>query len=176
MSRIQGQIDRDPKLAQAWAVRGKIYLAQRDFTHAETDLLEAVELDPNLEPTYVLLAELYVASNRTEQALEKLNGFIEKKQTVPMLMLLAGIQQRTRNFAAARDAYEKVLGLSANYTPALNNLAVIYSERLNPRGLRTRQEGARHKPERAPYGRHVWLDLVQARRLPRSTTRTSGQR
>ena len=130
MSRIQEQIDRDPKLALAWAMRGKIYLAQRDFTHAETDLLKAIELDPNLEPAYILLAQLYVASNRTEQAIEKLNGFIEKRQTVPTLMLLAGIQERTKNFAAARDAYEKVLGLSANYSPALNNLAVLYSEQL----------------------------------------------
>jgi hypothetical protein len=38
-----------------WALRGKIYLAQRDFTHAEPDLLKATELDANLEPAYILL-------------------------------------------------------------------------------------------------------------------------
>ena len=69
---IDKQIDKNPKLAQAWALRGKIYFAQRDFTHAEPDLLKAVELDPNLEPAYLLLGQLYVASNRQEEAIAKL--------------------------------------------------------------------------------------------------------
>src|SRR5262249_5752598 len=43
LDRVQKQIDRDPKQAMPWAVRGKIYLAQRDFDHAESDLLKAIE-------------------------------------------------------------------------------------------------------------------------------------
>ena len=74
-------IDKDPKLAQPWALRGKIYLAQQDFTHAEADLLKAIELDPKLEPAYLLLAQLYVASNRQEEAIAKLNAFVEKNKT-----------------------------------------------------------------------------------------------
>ena len=35
------------------------------------------------------------------------------------------------DFAKARDNYEKVLALDPNFTPALNNLAYIYSEKLN---------------------------------------------
>ena len=81
MDRVQKLIDKDPKLAQPWALRGKIYLAQRDFTHAEADLLKAIDLDPNLVPAYLLLAQLYVASNRQEQAIEKLNDFVEKNKT-----------------------------------------------------------------------------------------------
>ena len=80
MDRAQKLIDKDPKQAQAWAIRGKIYLAQRDFMHAEPDLLKAIELDPKLEPAYLLLAQLYVASNKQEQAIEKLNSFVEKNK------------------------------------------------------------------------------------------------
>jgi tetratricopeptide (TPR) repeat protein len=130
MERVQGQIDRDPKLAQPWALRGKIYLAQRDFARAEPDLSKAIELDPKLEPAYLLLAQLYVASNKQQQAIEKLNGFVEKNRTVPALMQLATIHEQLKNFSAARDAYEKLLTVAANFAPALNNLAVIYSEQL----------------------------------------------
>ena len=40
MGRAQQQIEKDPKRAQPWALRAKVYLAQRDFAHAEPDLVE----------------------------------------------------------------------------------------------------------------------------------------
>ena len=133
LTRVDKLIENNPKLAQAWALRGKIYFAQRDFTHAELDLLKAVELDPKLEAAYQLLAEVYVASNRQEEAIAKLNAFVEKNEknkTVPALMQLAQIQMQQKNFAAARDAYENVLSVAPNFPLALNNLAALYSEHL----------------------------------------------
>ena len=120
-------------MAQAWALRGKIYFAQRDFTHAEPDLLKAIELDPKLEPAYLLLGQLYVASNRQQEAIAKLSAFVEKNktvQTVPAMMQLAMIQEQLKNFTAARDAYENLLSVAPNFPLALNNLAAIYSEYL----------------------------------------------
>jgi tetratricopeptide (TPR) repeat protein len=128
MDRIQKIIDKDPKLAQPWALRAKIYLAQRDFTHAEPDLLKAIDLDPKLEPAYTLLTQLYVASGRQEEAITKLTAFAEKNKTVPALMQLAMLQEQLKHFDAARDAYEKVLGIAPNFPLALNNLAMLYSE------------------------------------------------
>ena len=83
--RVQAQIDKDPKRAQVWALRGKVYLAQQDFTHAEADLLKAIELDSKLEPAYALLAQLYVLSNRQEEAIQKLNAFVEQNKSIPAL-------------------------------------------------------------------------------------------
>ena len=45
-------------------------------------------------------------------------------------MQLAMLQQQTKNFTAARDAYEKLLTIAPNLPLALNNLAVLYSEHL----------------------------------------------
>jgi cellulose synthase operon protein C len=56
IDRVQKVIDKDPNLAQPSALRAKIYLAQRDLAHAEPELLKAIDLDPNLEPAYQLLA------------------------------------------------------------------------------------------------------------------------
>ena len=72
---MQKLIDKDPKLAQLWGLRGKIYLAQSDFTHAEADLLKAIELDPKLELGYLLLAQLYVDSNRAGRSDRQAYGF-----------------------------------------------------------------------------------------------------
>src|SRR5215469_15197250 len=97
IDRVQKVIDKDPKLAQPWALKAKIYLAQRDFAHAEPDLLKAIELDPKLEPAYQLLAELYVASNRQEEAIAKLTAFVENSKGVPAapaLLQLAMINEQ----------------------------------------------------------------------------------
>ena len=60
---------------------GKIYLAQRDFARAEPDLLKAIELDPKLEPAYLLLAQLYVASNKQLRAIR--NSMASSRKTGP---------------------------------------------------------------------------------------------
>jgi tetratricopeptide (TPR) repeat protein len=139
MDRVQKLVDHDPKQAQAWAIKGKIYLAQRDFTHAEADLLKAIELDPKLEAAHLLLARLYVDSNKQERAIERLDAFVdknrdEKDKTVPALLQLAMIQQNLKYFSDARDdardAYEKLLAIAPTNASALNNLAVLYSDHL----------------------------------------------
>src|SRR5262249_49563966 len=56
LERVQKQIEKDSKPAMPWAIRGKIYLAKRDFAAAEADLLKAIELEPKLEAAYLLLA------------------------------------------------------------------------------------------------------------------------
>jgi tetratricopeptide (TPR) repeat protein len=132
IDRVQKLIDKDPKLAQPWALRAKIYLAQRDLARAEPDLLKAINLDPKLEPAYQLLAQLYVASNRQEEAIAKLTAFVENNksaQAAPALMQLGMINEQMKHFDGARDAYEKLLAIAPNFAPALNNLAILYSER-----------------------------------------------
>src|SRR5262249_1848281 len=85
---------------------------------------------PKLEGAYLLLAQLYVASNRQEEAIQKLNTFAEQNKSIPALMQLAGIHEQLKNFSAARDTYEKILAINGNFAIALNNLAIHYSEQL----------------------------------------------
>lgn len=128
IGRAQQQIDKDPKRAQPWTLRAKVFLAQRDFARAEPDLLKAIEIDPKFEAAYLALAQLYVATDRPDQAIQKLNAIVEVNKSVPALVQLASIYEKAKNYAAARDAYEKVLAINGNNPLALNNLAVVYSE------------------------------------------------
>jgi tetratricopeptide (TPR) repeat protein len=130
LDRVQRQIDRNPKVAQLWAIRGKIYLAQSNLTDAEADLLRAIELDSTLEGAYIMLAGLYVASNRQEQAIGRLTAFTDKNKSVPALMQLATIHEQLKHYDMASAAYERLLTVNPKFFPALNNLAYLYSERL----------------------------------------------
>ena len=128
IARVQQLIDKEPKQAQSWAIRGKIHLAQRDFTAAESDLLKAIDLNANLEPAYLLLANVYVASNRQDEAIQRLTSFTDKNKDAPALLQLALLHQQLGHFATARSTYEKLLTVAPNSLVALNNLAVLYSE------------------------------------------------
>ena len=47
-------------------------------------------------------------------------------------MTLALVYDRDEGLSPrARDAYEKLLAINPNFVPALNNLAYLYTERLN---------------------------------------------
>ena len=48
-----------------------------------------------------MLAQVYVTSNRQAEAIEKLRAFTEKSGGVTALLQLAGLYEKTNNFAAA---------------------------------------------------------------------------
>jgi tetratricopeptide (TPR) repeat protein len=127
-SRIQTYLDKNPNSAQGMAIRAKVHLAQQDNAGAEADLVKSIELDPKLEGSYLLLAQLYLSTNRAQQAVDKLQQYTKDNTSVAALMELAMIEQQQKHFPEARDAYEKVVNAAPNSALALNNLAALYSE------------------------------------------------
>src|SRR5262249_20830476 len=69
------------------------------------------------------------------------------------MMQLATIQLQRKNFAAARDAYEKLLTVAPNSPLALNNLAGLYSESLGE--LDKAYDLAKKANEAAPNEPHL---------------------
>jgi len=153
MDRVQKLIEKNAASAQLWGLRGKIYLAQKDNNHAEADLLKAIALEPKLEPAYLLLAQLYASSNRQDQAIEALSGFVAKNHSVPALLQLARIYEQVGNFPAARDSYSKLLAISPDSISALNELAMVYSEHLGQ--LDTAYDLAKRARELSPDDANV---------------------
>jgi tetratricopeptide (TPR) repeat protein len=152
-NRIQAYLEKNPNSAQAIAIRAKIRLAQQDKAGAEADLTKSIELDPKLEASFLLLAQLYVATNRNEQAVAKLEGFTKDNTSVPALMELAMLQQRQKHFPEARDAYEKVVNAAPNSALALNNLAVLDAEQFGQ--LDKAYDLAKQAREAAPADGHI---------------------
>jgi tetratricopeptide (TPR) repeat protein len=63
--------------------------------------------------------------------LQKLNGLLAKTNDVAVLIQVARLHESLKEYTAAKESYEKVLSVSPNFTPALNNLAYLYAERFN---------------------------------------------
>lgn len=128
---VQAEIAKNPKLADLQMLLSKIYLGQNDVLHAEAALLKAVELQPDSPGIYLSLAQLYMNSHQDQKALAELKTVSEKNpKDAASLMLTGMIYDGEKNYGAARDFYEKLLAIDPKYTPALNNLAYLYSEHL----------------------------------------------
>ena len=157
IDRVTNQIERHADAGEPWLLLAKVHMtkaesfvpaiasgsqaqphsksslaeipaAQEDVNKAESALLKSIELNPDLRNAYFMLANLYVSCNKQVQALERLNSFLAKTNDVVARTQVGILQDRLKNFSAARDAYEKVLALDANSSIALNNLAYLYSE------------------------------------------------
>ncbi|MEO7299896.1 MAG: tetratricopeptide repeat protein [Verrucomicrobiota bacterium] len=127
--RVKKQMRDYPTSPDPWLLLAKIHLAQKETTEAETALLKVIELDVNQRNAYLLLAQIYSTSDRQQQALAKLNSLVANKTNdIGAWMQIGMIHDRMKNYAAAREAYEKLLAINPDFSPALNNVAYIYSE------------------------------------------------
>jgi Flp pilus assembly protein TadD len=92
---------------------------------------KVIEMNPNLPLPYLMLARLYLDQKQQKQALDKLNAIVALTNSVSALMEIGMIHDQLKEDDLARQFYEKVLALSPQSLPALNNLACLYSDHLN---------------------------------------------
>lgn len=104
--------------------------AREDVEAAEAELQKAIEGNPNVTASYILLAELWVSDGKEQAALSRLNDLAGKTNSLAVYMELGKIYNAVTNYSAARDAYEKALAINPNFSPALNNLAYLYCAHL----------------------------------------------
>ena len=152
--RVQAQIARDPKQSGPYVLEAKIQLAQNNVTQAESSLHHAIELQPDSPLAYLLLARVYTSSNQLEKALANYRAVTAKNpKDTEALMMTGTLSEKKQDFTAAREAYEKVLALNPRFSPALNNLAYLYSEHFNQ--LDKAQELAQKAKELLPHEPHT---------------------
>jgi putative PEP-CTERM system TPR-repeat lipoprotein len=124
-------VEAKPNAADPRLIEAKVFLAEKDFSKAEAALLKTIEINPESSKAYFWLAGIYYDSGKHAEALAKLNALVTKTNDVSAYMQIGLIHESQSKFEAARDAYEKVLELNPRFSPALNNLAYIYAERLS---------------------------------------------
>jgi tetratricopeptide (TPR) repeat protein len=149
----QAQINKTPKAAEPWEILAKIDAAQTNMARAEADLLKAIDLNPNLPSPYLLLAQVYVRADKYQEALQKLNDLVGRTNDVPAYLQIGAIHERLKHYDQACNAYEKVLSINSNSTPALNDLAYIYAVQLNK--IDKAYELAQRARELLPYNPNV---------------------
>lgn len=130
--RVDALIAKNPKAAELYLLRARIFAANADPKQAETALQRVIELNPESAVGYFLLAELYLRSNDKDKALANLQQSVAKNpKNLQALALIAAIQEQQQNYPGARETYEKILALNPKSPLVLNNLAFLLSERFN---------------------------------------------
>ena len=156
--RVDEVLQKQPNAAIGYYMRGKLYLAEGKFDLAQTALLKAIDLDPNLSSAYDLLVPTFLHANNPSEALNQMNAVLAKKPDDFRALLVTGmIYSQMKEFNKARDAYEKVIAANPTLVLALNNLAYIYAEKLND--LKRASELAQKARSNAPTNPSV-LDTL----------------
>ncbi len=126
-------------LQQAVAARPKdalprIGLAQMYFwggkrAEGVAALQAAIQLAPSNPESYVLLADVYSAENKADQAIQLLTSASQKSGVDSALLIRMGmIYERLQRWNEARDSYERSLQADASNAIAKNNLASVLSD------------------------------------------------
>ncbi len=164
LQRVEKQVAKSPTMPELRVLRARIFLAQKSvfikendpkqadtaLKQARSELLKAVELKPDYRAAYLSLAALYVDSHQNQEALDDLRRVLNQnpRDTIA-LMLLGTIQEKTKDYDAARDTYERLLAIDPKFSAALNNLAYLYSEHYSQ--FEKAYELARRARELLPY-------------------------
>ncbi len=130
--RVQEQLKKHPDRAASFILEGRLRVAQAQWKEAEVALKKALQLDPNSGPAYDMLVASYLATNRLPDAAREIEAVLSKSpQNQSALMTLASIREKQKDYAKAREVYEKLLALNPNFVPALNNLSYLCAEYFN---------------------------------------------
>jgi tetratricopeptide (TPR) repeat protein len=131
MSRVNTLGQAQPKAAEPRLLAAKVYLAQTNYPKAEEALLQTIELNPENPKAYLWLAQIHVRSGQHAEALRRLNTLVSRTNDVTALMQIGIIHETLQNVSDASETYEKILQVNPRFSPALNNLAYIYADKLN---------------------------------------------
>lgn len=128
--RVERVIVKEPQQAFPEILLAKIFLVQGQTNQAEMALVKASGL-PNGSGANLLLARLYYNAGQDQKALNVLNtALANDPKDMAALMLDGIVLSDQKNYSAAADAYEKLLAINPQASPALNNLAWLYADDL----------------------------------------------
>lgn len=149
MATVQTELARTNTAALRF-LEGRVLAAQRLWPEAEVALQKALDLDAGFSSAYQLLAGIYLANTNLAGAARELEAMTSRKTNdVRSIMLLGTVYDQMGQPQKASEKYEEILRLQPSFSPALNNLAYVYSERLPnlDRALDLAQQARRLAPE-----------------------------
>ena len=129
VSRLEGEIARQPTSAPLFALLARAHSAAGDHAKEEQALRQAVSVDPRFAVGYAMLAQLYVRQKRTDEAIAEFEGIVKRDPSAVGARTMVGIlleQQGKRE--EAKKAYAAAVSGTDNAPVAANNLAFIYAE------------------------------------------------
>ncbi len=124
LQRAHSQVQRNPTNPAPYVLLAGVQLAETNLASAEATLLQALARTPDYGPANAMLARIYVASKKHQEALDKLSEMVARNTNdLASWLQIALLQSAASNYAAAKQTYEKAIAVNPRYLPALNNLA-----------------------------------------------------
>lgn len=133
-ARVLKHIEKQADAAPLRYLLGNIHMSQKEWPQAEAAFQKAIDIDASYLGAYIALSYCLAASNRDDDALEKLEkGLQVNPKDVVGLMMAGMLYQRKEQWAKAAERFETILQVNPKAAGAANNLAYIYSEYLGKR-------------------------------------------
>ena len=129
LARIDKAAKTGPLTPPLILLRAQILAADKDWTRAEEEARRAFAASPSLPGALELLANIYVAQNRLDEAIASFQE-TEKVGALPISgqQLLARLHNAAGHRAKAKALYEKVLASRSDLPGAKNDLAWILAD------------------------------------------------
>jgi tetratricopeptide (TPR) repeat protein len=128
-ARADGLVAKAPESVPALLLAARTYATTRDFVRAEAFLRRAIDLHPDHADPYGMLANLYVAQRKLDQALTQFEEAARRDPaSVGARTMVAMVLTRMGRRAEAKEAYRQVLAIDPDAAFAANNLAFLYAE------------------------------------------------
>lgn len=152
LARIDKAAESGPLTPGLILLRAQILAADKDYEKAEEEARRAFAAAPNLPGALELLASIYVAQNRLDEAIASFQE-AEKVGALPVSgqQLLAQLHNSAGHRTEAKALYEKVLASRSDLYGAKNDLAWLLAEEGADleRALSLAQEAQQAEPENA---------------------------
>ncbi|MFH0809874.1 MAG: tetratricopeptide repeat protein [Pseudomonadota bacterium] len=125
-------MDRQIKLAPQqplfYFLRGRLRAADTDFTGAESDFRQTINLKPDWPEPWSALASLYVTKYGAREALARFEAQNNAPGGTLNGMLTGLLKEQVKDYNGAIEVYKKILKVSPDNTVAANSLAFLYAE------------------------------------------------
>jgi len=122
-------IELDPKLAQAYGLRGLLHMISNQYPQALADYNKAIELDPKYAPAYLNRGLVYQKSKQYPQALADYSKAIELDPKFANAYYNRGwIYQDSKQYPQALADYSKAIELDPKFAKAYYNRGVLYQD------------------------------------------------
>ena len=147
--RAKDMVARNPKLAVGYSLLGDVAIARSQTPAALENYRKAHQLEPSTET----LLRLFRALNTQEGGKPAITLAEQWLKANPKdgatRRALADTYARTGNFKLAKTAYEELLKLQPNDSPALNNLANILLRLKDPAAVKVAEQAVAQNPNNA---------------------------
>jgi len=136
-----------PKLILGKLLKGDVYLADKQLDKTIEQYQQAYKIQPN-ERVLFTLADLMIAQKKQPEAIKLLNDALEKdKKNLNIHFKLATTYQQQNDLKQAEAHYDAMLTEQSDNVIALNNLALLYFQKNDPRALALAKRAYEKAPE-----------------------------